>query len=403
MTRALFDVAQRDFERAVRLDGSLKDRIPDVEQFKPFTQLFRGLNRRGAPGSETSVHWKFSADRPQEARDFKPLHQMMKVELTGGQLKVSSPPMFLVTAAGVQGAWSNSARITAVPASNNPPPLIAVQSQGGAFAVILGQKTQLFNGFTGDGEALAESEIRAMPGTQVELACQVHGEKATLVVKLDGQEVFSHEVPFQGEIKFNVGAKGSGEARFDEIKVAGVLSEPWAQRTLAAAPNLIARQLREMNRQRTAQTGKAPVIPVAYTETSAEDEVALEGIPADLVKMLKDGRTLLEQGNEYRHREVPRGGRAEHRVPRGQLPLRVDPDPQRSAGRADPPQAVREGRRGLLRGRGRRGGGPVLDGSLRAVPQGARQGARDAPRLRPGPPDGRQPVGRGPEMRGGAR
>ncbi len=295
LTRAQFDLAERDFKRAVDLDGSYKGRIPDIEQLKHFTKLFRGKHSLGSPAQ---VKWEFKADRPQEVRDFKAMHQMMQVELVGGQLKISSPEGFLVTGAEVRGAWEREAKLTVVPASTSPAPIVVVSSEGGAFQVRLDQKTQLFPGFLGDGDALASSDARAMPGTQVEVGIKVQGEKAAITVKLDGVQAFQHEVPFQGEIKWSIGARGAGEARFGAVEASGFLASGWAERTLASAPNLIARELRALERQRDAQGG-GMTVPVAFLKTSAEDEVGLEGIPAGLVTMLAEGRQLLEQGNEW--------------------------------------------------------------------------------------------------------
>lgn len=299
LTRAAFDLAEADFKQAVRLDSSYQAKIPDIEQLKHFTKLFRGRHSVGAPGEATQVKWEFKADRPQELRDFKAMHEQMQVELVGGQLKISAPQGFLITAAEVRGSWQREAKLTVVPASNNPPPIVVFRSEGGAYQVRLGQKTELYAGLLGDGEALASSDARAMPGSRAEVGVKVAGEKATVTVKLDGAQAFSHEVPFQGELVFSIGARGAGEARFAGVEVTGILADGWSERTLASAPNLITRALREAERQRESASGGSAGVPVAYLKTSAEDAVALEGIPPETIAIVNEGRQLLETGNSW--------------------------------------------------------------------------------------------------------
>ncbi|RMG17696.1 MAG: DUF1570 domain-containing protein [Planctomycetota bacterium] len=296
LKRGEFDLAQRDFEQALRLDASLKDRIPNVDGFRHLTKLFRG---KTAKDDDFQVRWEFNSDRPQERLDFEPLAQQMKVEVVGGQLQISSPMGFFAVGAKVRGGWDGRVSIEAVLGTTSPAPAVVVQSRAGMFLVQFGQKTEVLDGFGPMAKSLASSEVRAAQGNAVKVWVERKGgDKGTVKVTVQGREALEHEIDLEGDIELMLGARGNGSVRFDNIHVVGRLSPKWERKAKAEGPNEISRQLAEMERQRQAAAGGVKV-PIAYLKTSAEDEVGLRDATEEQKKLVEEGRAALAAGNMW--------------------------------------------------------------------------------------------------------
>ncbi|MGE0710222.1 MAG: tetratricopeptide repeat protein [Planctomycetota bacterium] len=297
LKRALFDEARRDFEAAGKA-GS-KQKVPDIDALRAFVALFRGKHDwRDGKSGETTVAWDFG-DAAQE-KDFETLHQAMKRTIGGGKLTIQTPQGFLLTAAKAQGAWKDEATIEAQVSSTSPAPAIWFETESGQYLVDFGSKTVLYPSAIAKGGPLASSDVKAGQGDKIAVSVRQRGDKLEVTVSVAGKECFKQEVPGEGEVSFMVGCKGFGRIELGPVTVKGNLSEKWARRTLASAPTRLARELADFEAK--LQAGKEAqqlVVPEVFKPTSAEDEVALEGVPDGQRQALNEARALFAQGNEY--------------------------------------------------------------------------------------------------------
>jgi len=292
--RMLFTQASRHFKKAGELDAKLKARAPDVAQLELLGKLFRGKGTIAKAGELTTISWPL--DQPQEALDFEVYAEGMVKELVAGTLKLGAI-VHSLSLAKVRGAWDNTASIECTLATNSPAPMIGIASEGALFCVAFAEKTMLISLQAADAAALATSEVRATQGAKVKVETTVVGERIKIKVSVGDREAFVHELPWEGPVSFALGGRGRGDVRFDDIKVAGVLSPKWEKRTRAAAPNEIGRALNEIQSRMQSTNGNNQTVPFLFRETSAEDAVALEGVNPAAIELVKAGRALLEQGN----------------------------------------------------------------------------------------------------------
>ncbi|MEZ6187428.1 MAG: tetratricopeptide repeat protein [Planctomycetota bacterium] len=290
-----FESAKVAFVKAVELDDSFKGKIPDVDSLRFHFDTFRGQAsiKEGAP---STIVWKFDGDRLQEKLDFSPMGQGIQVEVVGGKLKISSMfPGVSFMGGAVRGEWEDQVTLDAVLGSAKPAPAIGFSSDVALYLVEFGDSETSLVGFGQSGkETIAKAGTGAKPGTKVSVGGSLSGETLTITVKVDGNKVLEHQVAWDEELNMMVGALGSGEVRFDEITATGVLNAKWLRRAKAAGPNEMARALSEFERETVA--GAAGKVPAAWAKTSAEDEVALAGIPDSAVAKLDEARDLLAQG-----------------------------------------------------------------------------------------------------------
>ena len=296
LKRALFDEAVRDFQRAGKLGSQHK--VPNIDELKLMVQLFRGQSdyRDGKQG-ESTVSWDMTQDA--QKNDFTVLHQAMKLDLGGGKLAIQTPQNFLLTAANVQGAWDERATLEMKVGTTSPAPAVWFKTEAGQYLVHFGSQTQLFASAVGRGAAVASSGTKAGQGDTVSVSVTQSGDKATVSVSVGGSKCFEKTVPGEGEITFMVGCKGSGRVEIGPIKVSGQVSAKWARRTLASAPSRLARELTKFEAQLQSGNEQQMAMPTVLRGTSAEDQVALEGIPAEQVEALKNARVLFAQGNQF--------------------------------------------------------------------------------------------------------
>lgn len=291
-----FEAAKRDFAKAAKL-GS-KRPVPDIDSLATLVDLFRGSHDY-SPGKTgtVSVDWKLRDKK--ESQDFAPLHEAMKHDVSAGGLTITTPAQFLLTAVRVQGSWSDEVTFKAKLGPTNVKPGIWFESEGGQFYIEFGPKTLLYSNFLGNGATAADSSISAKQGDEVTVTVREKSKtKFNVTVAVRGEECFSTDVAGEGGIKFMVGRKGSGEVRFGPLSVKGTLDAKWVRKVNASAPGRLARELAKFE----AQGGNAQqqmVLPATMALTSAEDEVALEGIPDDARQKLKNARTMFMQGNQY--------------------------------------------------------------------------------------------------------
>jgi len=290
-----FDLAKAMFVKAVELDGSFKGKVPDVDSLRHHFDTFRGVTsiKEGAP---SSIHWKFDGNRLQEKLDFQPLGQGIKVEIVGGKLKISSMfPGVSFMGGEVRGEWEDEVTIDAVLGSANPAPAIGFSSDVALYLVEFRDSKVALMGFGQRGkQEIASADTGAKPGANVSVKGSLDGEKLTIEVSIEGSPVLTHQVSWDDKLSAMVGALGAGEVRFDEIKATGVLNAKWLRRAKASGPNEMARALSEFERETIA--GAAGKVPAALSRTSAEDDVALAGIPEDAVGKLSEARNMLAQG-----------------------------------------------------------------------------------------------------------
>jgi hypothetical protein len=300
LKRALFDRAKRDFQKAAKLGN--KRKVPDFEALKVIVQLFRGKHDyKSGKTTDSTISWDFT--NKSEERDFNTLAAAMKRTVASGKLTITSPQGYLLTAANVAGAWTDEATLTMKIGSTNPPPAVWMKTEGGQFLITFGAKTTLFPSMIGRGGALASGAVKASSGDLVTVAVRSLGnDKLKLSVKVGDKEAFEKTVSGQGEITFMVGCKGFGRVNLGPMSIKGKVSNKWARRTLASAPTRLARELSTFEAKQQAGKGdEEVVVPEVFKATSAEDEVALEGIPETQRQALKDARSLYAQGRSQQY------------------------------------------------------------------------------------------------------
>ena len=291
----LFDEARQDFARAQK--AGAKRPLPDIDQLATMVDLFRGEHdyKPGKTGT-TKVVWKLRDKK--EEQDFAPLHEAMKHDVSGGALTVKTPSGFLITAVRVQGAWSEEVSFSAKLGPMDATPGIWFETESGQYLVeFSSSKTKLFPTFLGKGGADAESDTAAKQNDVVTVKIRSKSEtKVEVTVEVDGKSCFTREVSGEGEIKFMVGRKGFGEVRFGEMSITGKVGPKWARQLSSSAPSRLARELAKFESRGEDQQMTVPAILRA---TSAEDAVALEGVPEEAREKVKNARTLFAQGNQY--------------------------------------------------------------------------------------------------------
>jgi tetratricopeptide (TPR) repeat protein len=289
-----FDAAKRDFARAAKL-GS-KRPVPDIDSLATLVDVFRGSHdyTPGKTGT-VSVAWKLRDKK--EAQDFTPLHEAMKHDVSAGGLSIKTPNQFLLTAVRVQGSWSEEVTFTAKLGPTNVKPAIWFESEGGQFYVEFGPKTLLYSSFLGKGAPTSTSDVSAKQGDEVKVTVREKSKtKFSVTVQVRGEECFSTDVAGEGGIKFMVGRKGSGDVRFGELSVKGTLDSKWVRKVNASAPGRLARELGKFEAK---GENEQMALPAVMAITSAEDDVALEGIPDSARQKLKNARVMFAQGNQY--------------------------------------------------------------------------------------------------------
>lgn len=301
LKRGLFDNARRHFEQTVKKDSSYNGRIPDIETLKHAFEPFRGNDKIGEGTNPTEVTWDFK--ETYEAQDFDALGEGMEVAVVGGQLKIATAtPNFRVTMAKVRGSYENWMECKAELARMNPAPCVGFSSDSGLFVVQFGEKTQLLTIGAKDGApALATSDVKATQGSEVFVGGKLEGEQLVITVKVGDRDCFTQKVSWDGKLEMVVGAMGHGDVRFGKIQTRGQLDPKWLRRAKASGPNEVARAVSKFEREQSPSFGK---LPSAFGQTSAEDEVGLQGISAMYLDEVKQGREAIMGGNEmgaYQH------------------------------------------------------------------------------------------------------
>jgi tetratricopeptide (TPR) repeat protein len=305
LRRGLFEEARGILARAGRKAPELADGAPDVRRIARECSLFRGGFQLEPVGDDEALAWpcvvSYAFDDAAEGLDFEGvIPELERAVVRRGALEVSALPVYDELLVNVRGAWRQAARIEAtLPAPGRTAP---------ALGIGVGARTLLVS-FAADRvwisdlgpEPLAEAAVTIGARARVALSVEETGEELLLTVWLDGRVCLAHAIPNpELSFQFLLGAQAQGgRVRYEELRLQGWLDRAWREQIEAEVPGRIAEALEALERE------GGDGLPVAYRETSAEDEVALQGIPQASLDLVAEARELI--GRE-------RWGQAEERL-----------------------------------------------------------------------------------------
>lgn len=301
LVRNLFERARELQARVLELAPERAGELPDVDRIEARCRLFRGEAALSAGDEASVVRWPLTG--PYEDMDFHGATAATQVEVADGTLRLTAPRQSQrYTLAELQGRWVEQVELSVAPvtslAEGAPRPILGFGSRSGSFFVKLGAERLELRPLWSehDAEPLASAP---WPG-QGPLRLAVALEPRALHVRVlqgAGGEAASEEVvllaadlAWEGEVELFLGADPSGAVAFRDLEVRGALDPDWLERARAIAPNEVVVALQE----RVEEEGGR--LPARFAETSAEDDVGLEGIPEAAVAMVAEGRRLLAEG-----------------------------------------------------------------------------------------------------------
>ncbi|MBI3268583.1 MAG: tetratricopeptide repeat protein [Planctomycetes bacterium] len=260
--RDLFDVAQREFDQAVKLDAGFLPRLPDLRKFRERKKIFKGSWRRIGK-SFLHVEYGFAAD--EEVEDFR-APAGTHASVGNGALLVAGQRFFYVAPkeiafvdevrVGVRGLTGNAASpfIGLFFGKGGEPEsgyMLSVDPAGTQYRVLR---------MTAGGAAEALAGPARLPAGALEMRFA----NLKFEVSAGRKSLWRGEANRFSEVVILVGgiAAERGSVRVDRLSLDGKVPEGWVRKTFSEAETLAMRELEEDLKARP-----GPAIPLAEPDT----------------------------------------------------------------------------------------------------------------------------------------